>query len=245
MTIETLDMKIGDIVREDFRTASVFQTYGMDFCCGGGQSLESACAKSGVDAAVVARELEAVSSTHDAMVPDFKAWRPDVLIEHIVSVHHAYVARMLPVVLAHAQKVGSVHGANHPETIRIAELFTAVANELEHHMFKEEQVLFPYIVHMVKAKAGEASYGGAHFGTVRNPIRMMEAEHESAGTALAEIRAISGGLVPPADACTTYRVLYQELDAFERDLHQHIHLENNILHPRAIELETELLGATA
>ena len=140
-------------------------------------------------------------------------------------------------ILPHARKVAEKHGATHPEVVEIARIFEAVAQELAHHMMKEEHILFPYIRDLAAQSRAGRPVPPSPFGTVRNPIRMMEMEHESAGSAMRRIRELSAQFAPPADACATYRVTYQELQEFERDLHQHIHLENNILHPRAIALE--------
>jgi regulator of cell morphogenesis and NO signaling len=143
------------------------------------------------------------------------------------------------VLVNHTQKVAKVHGEAHPEMREVAHLFHEVADEMTTHMAKEEHILFPYIVALEQAKRANTSTPATPFGTVRNPIRMMEAEHESAGDAMARIRSLTSGYAIPAGACTTYRVCLQELEAFERDLHEHVHLENNILFPRAVELESE------
>lgn len=144
---------------------------------------------------------------------------------------------MIPVLSAHTQKVASVHGASHSETVRIAEAFAAVAEELQQHMVKEEQWLFPYITLMFRASLHDAATDRPPFGTVQNPIRMMEEEHRNVGDEMALIRHLSNNFTPPEDACTTYRITYQELKEFESDLHRHIHLENNILFPMAVRLE--------
>ncbi len=237
----TPDHSIGDIVRKNFRAASVFERNGIDFCCGGGTSLGTVCTEKGIDAHAIITELSLLNPPATD-VPDFDSWPLDKLIDHILEKHHRYVRESLPVVQAHAQKVASVHGERHPETISIARIFDDVREELEGHMFKEEQILFPFIKSMVRLKTQNERMNGVPFGSVRNPISMMEMEHESAGSAMQEIRKLGNGLVPPDDACNTFRVLYQELDEFERDLHEHIHLENNILFPEAIVIEKELLA---
>jgi len=241
MLIENLETPVGEIVRENFRAASIFQKHGIDFCCGGKQSISHACEKHNVEPAEIMRDLASLSEGHGE-VQNYNAWELDFLIDFIVNNHHSYVRNMLPVISQHAEKVASVHGANHPENIRIAALFNQVHQDLEPHMFKEEQILFPYIKQMVAVQREGTEFGGSRFGTVRNPIGMMEMEHETVGKILAEIRMLGNDLTPPEDACTTYRVLYKELDEFERDLHRHIHLENNILHPKAIAMETQLIG---
>jgi regulator of cell morphogenesis and NO signaling len=163
-----------------------------------------------------------------------------MLVSYIVSNHHAFVRQAMPALLAHTTKVAAVHGDQHPELREIAGLFERAADEMTSHMGKEEQILFPYIVALEDAAADAATAPSAPFGTVRNPIRMMEAEHESAGDAMARIRELTSGYAVPPDACTTYRVCFQELEEFERDLHEHVHLENNILFPKAARIEAEI-----
>ena len=233
---------VKEMVTEDHRAAAVFEKYSIDFCCNGGKTLDVACSEQGVDLGTVLQELQGLKKVGDTnhFRPD--EWELDALSDFIVNNHHRYVQRSLPIILAHIDKVVSVHGGNHPELAGIADRFHAVAEELTRHMQKEEMVLFPYIKTLVVANGGDGPMIAPPFGTIRNPIRMMEAEHRSAGDAFAFIRNASSDLTPPADACTTYRVTYGELAEFERDLHQHIHLENNILFPKAIELEARILS---
>lgn len=234
----TLDRTIRDIVANDFRAAAIFQRYGLDFCCRGNRSVEAACQDAGIDADRVQRDLaDALALPPAGCSPRFASWDVSTLVTYIVSNHHTYVREQLPLVKAHAQKVARVHGGAHPEMVRVAELFDQVHDEMISHMAKEEQVLFPWIQRLGDAAAQGAPAPAAPFGTVGNPIRMMEMEHESAGDAMAEIRQLTGGYRIPDEACGTYSVLLQELDAFERDLHQHVHLENNILFPKALRLE--------
>lgn len=234
----TLEKTVKDYVVEDFRSAGVFEKYGLDFCCGGGVPLTEACRKKGLDPEVVARELEAATRGPGEGGPNPAGWELDVLADHIEQTHHRYVREALPVVQQHAEKVARVHGANHPEVVTIADRFASVAGELTSHMQKEELILFPYIRAMVTDRVAGRPVRPAPFGSVRHPIEMMEAEHQGAGDAMADIRRLSRDFTPPDDACTTYRVLFQELAQFEADLHRHVHLENNILFPRAIALES-------
>lgn len=231
------------IVTEDFRTAAIFEQFSLDFCCNGGITIEQACAQRKVDAATVYVALERLATEETGTAPAFGAWPLDDLVQHIVNVHHKYVRESLPPILTHTRKVAAVHGANHPEVIEIAGHVEAVAAELQSHMMKEEQMLFPYIVALVDAKRLGQPARRPPFATAQNPIRMMEAEHQAAGDELYAIRSLSANYTPPPDACTTYRVSYQELRHFEKDLHQHIHLENNILFPKAILLEKELFAS--
>jgi regulator of cell morphogenesis and NO signaling len=232
---------IRDIVAADYRTAAVFQAYGLDFCCRGNRTVEEACADLGVPLDDVLRDLAEVTALPPVgCAPRYDTWDLESLIGHIVSKHHAYVRQQLPVVRARAEKVARVHGERHPEMLEVSETFERVAEEMTSHMMKEEKVLFPYISKLVAASGGLTSAPFPPFGTVANPIRMMEAEHESAGGAMADIRRLTGGYRAPQDACGTYAVLLQELEAFEEDLHQHVHLENNILFPKALRLEATL-----
>jgi regulator of cell morphogenesis and NO signaling len=230
---------IRNIVADDFRAASVFERHGIDFCCGGNRPVAEACRELGVSQIELEAELRAVLAPSQPGLPRFNSWDLDVLTGYIVGNHHGYVRQAIPGLLAHARKVADVHGERHPEVKAIAEYFESVAADLAQHMAREEQVLFPYINGLAAAGRGGAM-PIAPFGSVANPIRMMEAEHQAAGDAMASIRKLSGGYVPPADACTTFTVAYQELQAFEADLHQHVHLENNILFPKALELERGL-----
>jgi regulator of cell morphogenesis and NO signaling len=229
------------VVAEDFRAASVFERHGIDFCCGGNKPVVEACRDLGVDPAALQAELDAVLGPSDPAAPRFNTWDLDLLAGYIVSNHHSYVREAIGTLRTHTRKVAEVHGEHHPEVVAIADQFENVAQELTRHMMKEENMLFPYINALVAASRG-ASMPVAPFGEVANPIRMMEIEHQAAGDEMAAIRQLSGNYTTPADACTTFKVTYQELQAFEADLHQHVHLENNILFPKSLALERRLKG---
>jgi regulator of cell morphogenesis and NO signaling len=234
---------IKDMVTEDFRTAAVFEKYSIDFCCGGKKPLEAACVEQGVDVKDVLADLGNLEQVGDSPGSRFAEWDLDLLAEYIVQNHHQYLRRVIPTISAHTEKIARVHGTNHPELIPIAEHFAAVANELSGHMIKEERILFPFISHLAASRRNGTVPERPPFQSIQNPISMMEAEHQSAGDGLAFIRNASMGYVVPPDGCTTFRVTYQELEEFERDLHQHVHLENNILFPKAIDLERTLLSS--
>jgi regulator of cell morphogenesis and NO signaling len=233
------------LVTDDHRRAAIFEKYAIDFCCNGGRTLADACTEHGADPAAVAQELQQLTVT--PVISTFRPdeWGLDVLADFIVDTHHRYVRSMIPVLLPHVDKILSVHGKNHPELSGIAEHVHAVAAELTSHMRKEEIVLFPAIRALVHAGSGTAGTLPKPFGSIRNPIAVMESEHIAAGDALSAIRGASQGYTLPPDACTTYGVTYRELEEFERDLHQHVHLENNILFPRAIALEDQQSGRGA
>ncbi len=237
--VENLNEKtLAEIVTDNIRSAIVFEEYGLDFCCNGKRSLQEACAEKNIEVGKVVKSLNELSTNKNS--EKYNEWASDFLVDHIVNHHHQYVRRMIPVISLHTDKVASVHGENHPETKQIADLFLAVRQELESHMMKEERILFPYIKQLHYAKKNNEQITPPLFGTIKNPIRMMEAEHQSAGDALHKIRELSNDFTFPPDACNTFKALYSELKEFEEDLHKHIHLENNILFPKSIKLEEEL-----
>jgi regulator of cell morphogenesis and NO signaling len=226
---------VGEIVAGDYRAAGVFEQFGIDFCCGGRRSLADACRAASVDSRAVEQALAALPPGPCDESDDVTQWPLPRLIEHIERTHHAYVRSALPVISRWLAKLVEVHGARHPELVRIAAAFDGMGRDLQQHMLKEEHVLFPYVRELASAGGGRAS--ASPFGTVENPIRMMEREHQEAGDELRLIRELTNGFTPPSDACITYRACFEELKAFERDLHRHVHLENNVLFPRAVALE--------
>ena len=230
---------IGEMVVADYRKAEVFRKYGIDYCCGGKKPLEEACRKKGIDPQAVQQELDESDKKPSDVHQDFNTWELDALAEYIVEKHHRYVTESLPMLFELTAKVARVHGDRHPELVEIARHFNTVARDLQMHMHKEEHVLFPYIVKMAVARRDGAALLPPFFGSVENPIRMMEAEHEEAGGGMDAIRRLSDDFTPPVDACTSYRVLFAKLNEFEQDLHQHVHLENNILFPKSIAMEKD------
>jgi regulator of cell morphogenesis and NO signaling len=218
----------------------VFEKAGIDYCCGGGKLFQEACAAAGVSTDEVVRSLEQAGES-SALAADANQWQTQSLSKlasYIVGTHHVFTRDELARLDTLLSKVCSVHGQNHPELFRIQSLFQDLNRDLIPHMQKEEMVLFPYIEQM-EAAAGEGRTAPApSFGTVQNPIRMMMMEHDTAGEILKQIRQLSGGFSVPKDGCISYETLYKALDAIEQDLHQHIHLENNILFPRAVVLES-------
>src|SRR5690554_1083243 len=233
---------IGELVVEDYRKAEVFRKHGLDFCCGGKRSVQEACAKRGVDYQLVKADLDELDRDQGSSKENFNDWELDFMCDFIVNTHHKYITQSVPMLLEYSAKVARVHGNSHPETIEIAAAFKNVAEELLNHMPKEEGVLFPYIKELVQAKREGKKMEKPSFGTIVNPINMMEAEHVETGDEMEIVRDLSNVYQPPADACNTYRVLYGKLAEFEKDLHQHIHLENNILFKKAIELEKEVMA---
>ncbi|RLD21081.1 MAG: iron-sulfur cluster repair di-iron protein [Bacteroidetes bacterium] len=240
--IEEMDTKtVGEMVAEDYRTAEVFKKFGIEFCCGGKVTLENTCQKRGIDINAVQDALESLDNQVDTSAHDYNNWELDKLIDHIVNTHHSYVNAALSQLDEYSAKVAKVHGNGNPEVVEIYHHYQAIANELRMHMHKEEAILFPYIRTMVVANRYGEALTPPPFGSVKFPIDMMESEHVSAGNAMESIKQLSNDFSPPEHACNTYRVLYAKLQEFESDLHQHIHLENNILFPKAIQMETDLL----
>lgn len=233
------EKQIGQFVAEDYRTAAVFSKYKIDFCCNGGRTINEACDKKGIDSNVLLDELNAVLSNKGGESIDYKSWPLDLLIDYIEKKHHRYVEEKIPVLRQFLDKLCRVHGERHPELIKINELFTASAGELTAHLKKEELILFPFVKKMVNAKLKQGAVQSPQFGTVENPIAMMMEEHDNEGERFREIAALTNDYNPPADACNTYRVTFAMLEEFEKDLHLHIHLENNILFPKAIKLEQQ------
>ena len=235
----TTEKTVRELALENPAATRVFEKLGIDYCCGGNQSLEQACRAANLPMDQVLDSLEMAEQTTRA-AQEIHDWQREPLadlVAHIKNTHHKYtreeIARLGPLF----DKVCSVHGKNHPELVEIRTSFAGLAQELTMHMMKEEMVLFPYIVSMEEAVIQHEPVLPPPFGSVQNPVSMMEHEHDSAGNALRAMRQASGGYGAPPDACVSYQTLYKALAEFEADLHQHIHLENNILFPRAIVME--------
>lgn len=240
MTTTTLQERtVADVVTENIKAAHIFKKHGIDFCCGGGVSIKKACEKAKIDPSILEAELLNLDSVQDRAY-DFNSWKLDFLTDHIINVHHNYVEENNPLLLQYAKRVNHVHGHHYTELAEIESLVTKVVQELAAHMKKEELILFPFIKKLVKAEREGTEVPAIHFGSVENPIKMMETEHEEAGEILRRIAELSSNYTPPQGACNTYRAFYAKLDEFEQDLHQHVHLENNILFPKALRLEKKL-----
>lgn len=224
------DQSVGSVVAQAPETSRVFERHGIDYCCGGRMALAEACTQRGVAPEALLQELERTVGTRSAAT---RTWGPaDMagLVEHILSTHHVFVKAEIPRLSALMDKVERVHGAQHPDTIPVmARLWRALAQELFAHLGKEEEVLFPALKELAAGRKP-----GLHCG-VEGPVSVMQMEHDQHGVVLARLRSLSGGYVPPAEACGSWRALYNGLEAFERDLHQHVHLENNVLFPMALE----------
>lgn len=217
----------------------IFEKFKIDYCCGGGVPLAQACAAASLEVDEVVRLLLEARATEgqDPALANFQALSLTELMDYIVNKHHVFTREEMERLRALLAKVCSVHGENHTELLQVNDIFQKLCAELEPHMMKEERILFPYIAAMEGAASSSGPKPFPPFGTVRNPVRMMMYEHDAAGDLLREMRRLTGDYTVPPDVCISYQTLYAALEAFEQDLHQHIHLENNLLFPRALEVE--------
>lgn len=231
---------IGQIVADDYRTASVFKDLGIDFCCNGNRTIKEVSEEANVEASELINKLDKVLNDNEKEVSDFKSWPLDLLVDYVERRHHRYVDRKILEIKPYLDKIERVHGGRHPELTEINKLFTASAGEFTVHMKKEEFILFPFVRKLVKVKEENTFLEKPGFGTVQNPVAMMREDHDHEGERFRQIAALSNNYTVPHDGCNTYRVTYGLLKEFEDDLHLHIHLENNIIFPKAIALEREL-----
>jgi regulator of cell morphogenesis and NO signaling len=229
---------LAGIVTGNHRAAAVFEKYQLDFCCRGKRSLLQACSEKQLSANRVIAELQALEVTPAQQSFPFEALQASRLAEYIVDNYHSYVKKELPQLAAYAEKVAAKHGERHPELLRIFELVTALQEEMEMHMQKEEKILFPRIAEMEKAVSLPESLHQLNPAYLQGPVTVMEHEHDHAGDMMAEINQLTHQYTTPDDACTTYKLLFASLQAFEINLHEHVHLENNILFPKALAFFT-------
>jgi regulator of cell morphogenesis and NO signaling len=224
------ELTIGAIVATDFRAAAIFKNAGIDFCCGGKKSLELACKEKSVSQEFVESQLKELEKQPVSQNQNFKEWEPGFLADYIVNTHHKYVLKTLPDLVHYTRKIAAVHGSNHPELTEVAGLFDKINDELLQHLRNEEDVLFPSIKQVLSGGSDEAR------ATIASEISRMSGEHEFAGGAMDKIRELTSDYLLPEDACNTYIVAFRLLGQFEDDLHIHVHLENNILYPKALAL---------
>jgi len=225
-----IEPTIGEIVANDFRAASLFKDAGIDFCCGGNKSLTEACKEKGADESHLIQQLETLAQIPVSGAMNFKEWDLGFLSDYIVNTHHKFVLKNLPELVFYTQKIANVHSDHHPELIEVASLFTKINEELLQHLKNEEEVLFPAI------KEAEKNASSSVESTIVSEITRMQGEHEFAGGAMDTINVLTHNYLIPEDACNTYRVALKLLEQFEDDLHIHVHLENNILYPKALKL---------
>ncbi|MBS1538727.1 MAG: iron-sulfur cluster repair di-iron protein [Bacteroidetes bacterium] len=234
---QTLESKtLALIVADDFRSVQVFEEYGLDFCCKGKRQLNIACLEKGIPISDVLKKLESLDNEPNN-TQRYSDWNTDFLIDYIIQQHHSYVKTMIPLIQAHLQKVVNAHSAKHPEVSLIQELFVDMSTELLSHLTQEETVVFPNLKKIVSQLVLAKSKLTNEHEFVKL-IENLEKEHLDVGKILGEIQLLTNGFTPPPGACTTFRVLYQELQAFQADMFRHIHLENNILFPKIMEMVT-------
>jgi len=229
---------VGQIAAKDIRKAEVFKKYGIDFCCGGKKSLKQVCEEKGLDIETVEAELQTVNQVAKP-VENYDRWNPDFLADYIFNKHHQYYYDEAPVVGELLVKVANHHGERFPELLRVYHLYLSLTQELSSHFAKEEKVVFPFIKALVQAKQSGTTEHLSEFA-LSGPIQMMEADHDAAGEILGQLSEVTNNYTAPAGACNSFQFLYKKLKDLEEDLHQHIHLENNILFPKALKLEKEL-----
>ncbi len=233
---ELMTKSLAQIVNSNHRAANVFEKYHLDFCCKGKRTLEQACQESDLEATAILSELQVAEQMNSLKTPvHYENFSLSQLADYITTTHHDYVKKEMPAIAGYLQKVAAKHGDRHPEMLKVFGIFMSVKEEMDRHMQAEELVLFPRIKE-TEAQQSAGSQMAINNTYLLDPISIMEQEHDHAGTALAEIRQLTGNYNPPADACTTYRLSLAALEAFELDLHQHVHLENNILFPKALKL---------
>ena len=223
---------VGAVVARDYRAAAVLEKYGIDFCCGGNIPLAEACRDKGVDPEALRLELEQAAARPLDRSQNYDAWALPFLADYIVNTHHVYLRENIPTISAYARKIAQVHGAGHPEVVEIAGIFDKLSAEMTLHLKKEEEQLSPAIKKLVSLeKQGEAAAGDVE--ELRKVLAELSHEHDEVGAAVHEIRRLAGNYTVPGDVCNTFMVTYQKLREFEDDLHKHVHLENNILFPKA------------
>ncbi len=233
------ESRIGEMVARDYRAARVFEGHGIDFCCGGEMSLAEACRAKALDPELLLAEIarEMVQPLDESR--DFSAWSRGALIDHIVARHHAWLRANDPEILAYTAKIASVHGTRHPELLAIAGLFARIAADMLTHLAEEEELFFPAVKRAEAARAAGQAIDAADFRILKDSLASLGRDHESIGDASHEIRRLAKGFELPGDACATYSLTYARLGEFERELHEHVHLENNILFAG---LKAELAG---
>ncbi|MCZ2222956.1 MAG: iron-sulfur cluster repair di-iron protein [Chitinophagales bacterium] len=231
---------IGDLVAQDYRTASVFKNMGIDFCCNGNRSIADACLAKSLDTQTVLTSLKEINNQQNNSTTDYTSWPLDLLADYIEKKHHRYVRTKTEEILPYLHKIVKVHGERHPELLEVEKLFQESAEDLAEHMEKEEKDLFPLIRKMVETQqSGEKIQSSNE--TLKSPIATMMKEHDVEGRRFEKISELTDDYTPPSDACNTYRITFALLKEFEQDLHLHIHLENNILFPKSMKAEENLL----
>lgn len=232
---------VGDLVAENYKAATVFSNFKIDFCCNGNRTLETVCTDKDFSLDTLIEKLESsfiVNSSSD----DYKKWDIGFLADYVYNNHHLYVEAKIPEIKQYLNKICSVHGSDHPELYQINELFVGAAGALTQHMKKEELILFPYFKKIATAFKNKSKLELPGFGSAKNPIAVMHQDHDTEGDRFREIAKLTNDYTPPSGACNSYKTTFAMLKEFEADLHKHIHIENNILFKKAIEIEAQLLN---
>jgi regulator of cell morphogenesis and NO signaling len=227
---------IGEFVAEDYRTAKVFNKYGIDFCCGGKTSLADSCGEKNIDLAAIQQEIDAVKQEPIEYSRNYAAWELPFLADYIINTHHAYLKENTGQIVVYTRKIAEVHGANHPEVIEIADIFDKIATDMAAHLREEEEVLFPAVKRIDAARKADTAPDLTDIETLMASLDKLNRDHEEIGEAVHTIRHLANDYAIPDDACNTYVVTFQKLKEFENDLHKHVHLENNILFLKAAQL---------
>ncbi|MCT4699912.1 iron-sulfur cluster repair di-iron protein [Tenacibaculum haliotis] len=230
---------VSNIVAKNYKAANIFKSYGIDFCCNGNRSIETVCDVNNVNKNTLIKQIVNCFKT-ETDTNDYKSWDIDFLSDYIYNKHHKYIENKTPEIKQYLDKLCSVHGEKHPELFEINTLFSESANDLTIHMKKEELILFPYFKKLALASRNSSTISSTQFDSVKSPIKMMHKEHDNEGLRFRKIAALSTNYTPPKDGCSTYKVTFSLLQEFEEDLHKHIHLENNILFKKGIDLEQTL-----
>lgn len=233
---DSANKTIGEFVAEDYRTAAVFERHGIDFCCGGQVPLAQACREKGVDPEQILSGIEAVKNEPAKRSENYAAWELPFLADYIVNTHHVWLKDNDPTITAYTRKIAQVHGAHHPEVIEIATLFEKIETDMDAHLREEEEVFFPAVKRAATAQKAGQMPAPEDRETIKKSLEQLRREHEEVGDAIHKIRHLANDYAIPADVCNTFMVTYQKLQEFEEDLHKHVHLENNILFPKAARL---------
>ncbi len=228
---------IGEIVAEDYRTAKVFEAHGIDFCCGGNVALRTTCKEKGFNLNLLTEELVRVKNEPVERSQDFSAWELSFLADYIVNVHHGYLNENIDKINGYVRKIANVHGTNHPEVIEIAAIFDKIVADLMVHLKEEEEDFFPALKRVDSNKKTGVVPTAQDVATIEKSLKKLTEEHEEIGDAIHKVRHLSGGYAIPDNVCNTFVLTYRKLKEFEDDLHKHVHLENNILFPKAVKLQ--------
>lgn len=234
------EKSVGEIVAEDFRTSQIFENHKIDFCCNGGRNLQEVAKEKNLSADALVGELAALTAQKDEDNIDFDAWPLDLLADYIEKTHHRYSEKQIPIIKPYLDKIARVHGEHHPELFEIKKIFNDISGVIAAHTKKEEIILFPFIRKMVEAKQNNTEFSNPKSKTAEDPINLLIDEHDKQGDAFKKMAELSDDFTNPDDGCNTYKVTLGFLKEFQQDLHKHIHLENNILFPKALALEKEL-----